>query len=197
MIRRPPRSTLDRSSAASDVYKRQQQAVEKHEIFLIFNFIIQCLQIMKIKHHCPAPRTTLPSSSTQKHGALLNAPKTCQSAAPDKEQTTTICFKNDFSHQSILYPKPSDKELATKSRCHPLPATSPVAHRLEMGADRLRCFWLAQPRAPASLDPPSHATFLKLLVCRPQQCGRHRRWQSGHCARSSHSPRPKPPACPR
>ena len=26
MIRRPPRSTLDRSSAASDVYKRQDQA---------------------------------------------------------------------------------------------------------------------------------------------------------------------------
>ena len=25
MIRRPPRSTLDRSSAASDVYKRQEQ----------------------------------------------------------------------------------------------------------------------------------------------------------------------------
>ena len=25
MIRRPPRSTLDRSSAASDVYKRQDQ----------------------------------------------------------------------------------------------------------------------------------------------------------------------------
>ena len=30
MIRRPPRSTLDRSSAASDVYKRQAvKAVEK------------------------------------------------------------------------------------------------------------------------------------------------------------------------
>ena len=27
MIRRPPRSTLDRSSAASDVYKRQEYAV--------------------------------------------------------------------------------------------------------------------------------------------------------------------------
>ena len=26
MIRRPPRSTLDRSSAASDVYKRQNEA---------------------------------------------------------------------------------------------------------------------------------------------------------------------------
>ena len=29
MIRRPPRSTLDRSSAASDVYKRQDQHLEK------------------------------------------------------------------------------------------------------------------------------------------------------------------------
>ena len=29
MIRRPPRSTLDRSSAASDVYKRQQSAEAK------------------------------------------------------------------------------------------------------------------------------------------------------------------------
>ena len=28
MIRRPPRSTLDRSSAASDVYKRQEQMME-------------------------------------------------------------------------------------------------------------------------------------------------------------------------
>ena len=29
MTRRPPRSTLDRSSAASDVYKRQLPALEK------------------------------------------------------------------------------------------------------------------------------------------------------------------------
>ena len=29
MIRRPPRSTLDRSSAASDVYKRQAEVSEK------------------------------------------------------------------------------------------------------------------------------------------------------------------------
>ena len=32
MIRRPPRSTLDRSSAASDVYKRQNQVFEKRKI---------------------------------------------------------------------------------------------------------------------------------------------------------------------
>ena len=31
MIRRPPRSTLDRSSAASDVYKRQAQDDEPHD----------------------------------------------------------------------------------------------------------------------------------------------------------------------
>ena len=29
MIRRPPRSTLDRSSAASDVYKRQKEMIER------------------------------------------------------------------------------------------------------------------------------------------------------------------------
>src|SRR5678809_1498668 len=29
MIRRPPRSTLDRSSAASDVYKRQAEVAQK------------------------------------------------------------------------------------------------------------------------------------------------------------------------
>src|SRR5678815_6047652 len=32
MIRRPPRSTLDRSSAASDVYKRQDEAPDARTI---------------------------------------------------------------------------------------------------------------------------------------------------------------------
>ena len=32
MIRRPPRSTLDRSSAASDVYKRQGQVDSEPEV---------------------------------------------------------------------------------------------------------------------------------------------------------------------
>ena len=31
MIRRPPRSTLDRSSAASDVYKRQGESLSKSD----------------------------------------------------------------------------------------------------------------------------------------------------------------------
>ena len=34
MIRRPPRSTLDRSSAASDVYKRQVLVIRHAESFL-------------------------------------------------------------------------------------------------------------------------------------------------------------------
>ena len=32
MIRRPPRSTLDRSSAASDVYKRQEHADQRQQV---------------------------------------------------------------------------------------------------------------------------------------------------------------------
>ena len=38
MIRRPPRSTLDRSSAASDVYKRQSlcSAFRHYEISIMF-----------------------------------------------------------------------------------------------------------------------------------------------------------------
>ena len=35
MIRRPPRSTLDRSSAASDVYKRQVFALRREHGFLL------------------------------------------------------------------------------------------------------------------------------------------------------------------
>ena len=36
MIRRPPRSTLDRSSAASDVYKRQEEVVVKYRGPIVF-----------------------------------------------------------------------------------------------------------------------------------------------------------------
>ena len=35
MIRRPPRSTLDRSSAASDVYKRQVQIIDSGARLLV------------------------------------------------------------------------------------------------------------------------------------------------------------------
>ena len=36
MIRRPPRSTLDRSSAASDVYKRQDEATKASNVEVVY-----------------------------------------------------------------------------------------------------------------------------------------------------------------
>ena len=39
MIRRPPRSTLDRSSAASDVYKRQEEVGRSDTLFVEFDVI--------------------------------------------------------------------------------------------------------------------------------------------------------------
>ena len=39
MIRRPPRSTLDRSSAASDVYKRQLEENGANTLYLALGFL--------------------------------------------------------------------------------------------------------------------------------------------------------------
>ena len=43
MIRRPPRSTLDRSSAASDVYKRQYQDGDEQISILYKNGVIKSI----------------------------------------------------------------------------------------------------------------------------------------------------------
>src|SRR5678815_3082343 len=48
MIRRPPRSTLDRSSAASDVYKRQGSQRTYASPRLLNKFNINCEQLPKI-----------------------------------------------------------------------------------------------------------------------------------------------------
>ena len=50
MIRRPPRSTLDRSSAASDVYKRQDhvlpaQRVEARAVVLVGDEVARAVEI--------------------------------------------------------------------------------------------------------------------------------------------------------
>ena len=48
MIRRPPRSTLDRSSAASDVYKRQVEAalVAGNDLALYFGDVDEMNQVL-------------------------------------------------------------------------------------------------------------------------------------------------------
>ena len=57
MIRRPPRSTLDRSSAASDVYKRQLVTFEFHE-----------------EQICPGFRTRGPRIDPRQHQLLALEP---------------------------------------------------------------------------------------------------------------------------
>ena len=50
MIRRPPRSTLDRSSAASDVYKRQEQRIETMGMRdKIFDVIVPTQEEIEVK----------------------------------------------------------------------------------------------------------------------------------------------------
>ena len=46
MIRRPPRSTLDRSSAASDVYKRQIYAIQGYDTAILAASIRTSKQIV-------------------------------------------------------------------------------------------------------------------------------------------------------
>ena len=48
MIRRPPRSTLDRSSAASDVYKRQAQDSGSLEVGKFADFVVLDRKLFEI-----------------------------------------------------------------------------------------------------------------------------------------------------
>ena len=48
MIRRPPRSTLDRSSAASDVYKRQVQRVYANKAVVLCGGAINSPQLLEL-----------------------------------------------------------------------------------------------------------------------------------------------------
>ena len=56
MIRRPPRSTLDRSSAASDVYKRQTKYEASIYLSLTGSLPYTALELSRLLH---LPRTTI------------------------------------------------------------------------------------------------------------------------------------------
>ena len=49
MIRRPPRSTLDRSSAASDVYKRQEMVLGQQTLADIESALIE--EVVRLSDH--------------------------------------------------------------------------------------------------------------------------------------------------
>ena len=55
MIRRPPRSTLDRSSAASDVYKRQVELAQEHQFRLPANPDSKALDEFLVKQKAADP----------------------------------------------------------------------------------------------------------------------------------------------
>eukprot|EP00658_Telonema_sp_P-2_P024180 TRINITY_DN19709_c0_g1_i2.p1 TRINITY_DN19709_c0_g1~~TRINITY_DN19709_c0_g1_i2.p1 ORF type:complete len:108 (-),score=26.39 TRINITY_DN19709_c0_g1_i2:42-365(-) len=72
MIRRPPRSTLSSSSAASDVYKRQrlERGADWHAAHLASPIHPHCLSCDRVTHpDCPAH---LPDALTILHLSLIH-----------------------------------------------------------------------------------------------------------------------------
>ena len=97
MIRRPPRSTLDRSSAASDVYKRQVSS---------FRAAATCTRAI-LASHSPAPKRTRSTRSAtnsvsythlRAHETVLDL--VCRLLLENKKKTITKL------HYSVLKHKP-------------------------------------------------------------------------------------------
>ena len=74
MIRRPPRSTLDRSSAASDVYKRQDERtnLKLKEQYRRNWFLNQMLQIRLMKNYLSARYKSVSYTHLRAHETVLD-----------------------------------------------------------------------------------------------------------------------------
>ena len=71
MIRRPPRSTLDRSSAASDVYKRQ--GIKKRRVSERINYALKLLlKELKKKNYFQYPDTSVSYTHLRAHETVLD-----------------------------------------------------------------------------------------------------------------------------
>ena len=86
MIRRPPRSTLDRSSAASDVYKRQQQHYANR-------------LVVAVGYLCPA------SGHGESGGMRGGTDAAVWTVARDRG-VAILTKDEDFSGMSVLYVAP-------------------------------------------------------------------------------------------
>src|SRR5678815_882432 len=64
MIRRPPRSTLDRSSAASDVYKRQGETSKTITIPITDDALVEGNESVNLSLDTPTGGATLGSQAT-------------------------------------------------------------------------------------------------------------------------------------
>ena len=74
MIRRPPRSTLDRSSAASDVYKRQELKKRKEFFYPPFSRIIHISFKHKIKEVVERAALVYADAMKIKYGQYIVGP---------------------------------------------------------------------------------------------------------------------------
>src|SRR5678815_6119738 len=91
MIRRPPRSTLDRSSAASDVYKRQAQEDCKH---------------LRSVDHCSASDRQADARAkkeTAKHGDQQIIFRHIRKCYGSKNKRQTRDRKDSFDGESFTY----------------------------------------------------------------------------------------------
>ena len=75
MIRRPPRSTLDRSSAASDVYKKQAEATDWQAIVALYDVMVRldASPVMQLKRAAAVSMRDGPAEGLALMDALLAA----------------------------------------------------------------------------------------------------------------------------
>src|SRR5678815_5261751 len=86
MIRRPPRSTLDRSSAASDVYKRQAQLPYIAAIYALRDFF----RVYDLHaHRWQRPRLAELDLAGQ-HAAADRGPRECHTLANHEQRDRAL-----------------------------------------------------------------------------------------------------------
>src|SRR5678816_4053546 len=109
MIRRPPRSTLDRSSAASDVYKRQGvHTMDFHFVaWGMWKFLSGTADIASarlwLQQLAPlAPRSRITEASYRlRLATVLLHEKKLQLAIEEAERALTLCQESSFFMECI------------------------------------------------------------------------------------------------
>ena len=98
MIRRPPRSTLDRSSAASDVYKRQNKDRSRIKVFEPFEDVSKpssSIDAIMISYGCVYKRSSKPVMKGSRVEAIEAARKEYKDLLDQGWKKTSI-FKSYF-----------------------------------------------------------------------------------------------------
>ena len=113
MIRRPPRSTLDRSSAAADVYKRQAIATARHRAQVQVEFGV-ALEAAEAQVEVAVPVEPVSYTHLRAHETvldivcrlLLEKTKNNDAASPfclSYTTTNSTASRTHISHTSTIY----------------------------------------------------------------------------------------------